>query len=606
MGMVVSQSGRVVAGPSGRASPSESAHPQEHDHGRDPKLERNVENGREPEAESDDRQTDQQQRSEVPQPPESPDEHGAKRALLAARDRGDRGNVVRLERVAEAQNQTQGHVGNRGRNHAREDTIAARNCLASSSCRITGRSLYWPTVTAPDTPSSRTAPSGARPDAAPWLPAEPEAFSGESETIPGRSPWDCLRSSRGEAAGRPVFLWEAPEGEAIAGIGALYRIECSITSPVSAGGDGDLGRDRFQEIRLRVKRALDAASHRGRTPPGFPGAVAIGGFSFAEQGPQLGWPGFPDASFFVPAVVFWKGVSGETIETRWTPGHVGEGIPSPARGEPALAPSWDRATWIEAVRLTLDRIRDGGCSKAVLARSVEVRMDRRIDAIGIMESLRTAYPTCYRFLIADGNGNAFLGASPERLVRLVDGEISSEAGGGSQRCEPGDDEPALARSLTANAKDRSEHAIVLRHLLETLRPLCDSLHAPEKPEVMRLLHLLHLRTPVRGRARDGAHILDLVSRLHPTPAIAGWPRREALAWIDHVEPCGRGWYAGPMGWVNGTGEGDFAVGIRSLALCGERARIFAGAGIVEGSDPELEWNETELKMKGILDAVARD
>ena len=387
-------------------------------------------------------------------------------------------------------------------------------------------------------------------------------------------------------------------------MGALFRIEASGTSPADAGEDSH--PDRFQEIRLRLKRTLDAASHRGPAPPGFPGAIAIGGFSFAEQGAQPGWPGFPDASFFVPAVVFWKGVSGETVETRWARGDDSEGIPSPAREESASAPPWDRAAWIEAVRLTLKRIRDGGCSKAVLARSVEVRMGRRIDAIEIMESLRTAYPTCYRFLIADGNGNAFLGASPERLVRLVDGEIASEAVAGTQRCEPGDDESALARLLTASSKDRSEHAIVLHHLLETLRPLCDSLHAPEKPEVMKLLHLLHLRTPVRGRARDGAHILDLVSRLHPTPAIAGWPRREALAWIDQVEPCGRGWYAGPIGWLNGTGEGDFAVGIRSLALRGGRARIFAGAGIVEGSDPELEWKETELKMKGILDAVARD
>ena len=387
-------------------------------------------------------------------------------------------------------------------------------------------------------------------------------------------------------------------------MGALFRIEASGTSPADAGEDSH--PDRFQEIRLRLKRTLDAASHRGPAPPGFPGAIAIGGFSFAEQGAQPGWPGFPDASFFVPEVVFWKGVSGETVETRWARGDDSEGIPSPTREESASASPWDRAAWIEAVRLTLKRIRDGGCSKAVLARSVEVRMDRRIDAIEIMESLRTAYPTCYRFLIADGNGNAFLGASPERLVRLVDGEIASEAVAGTQRCEPGDDESALARLLTASSKDRSEHAIVLHHLLETLRPLCDSLHAPEKPEVMKLLHLLHLRTPVRGRARDGAHILDLVSRLHPTPAIAGWPRREALAWIDQVEPCGRGWYAGPIGWLNGTGEGDFAVGIRSLALRGGRARIFAGAGIVEGSDPELEWKETELKMKGILDAVARD
>lgn len=463
-------------------------------------------------------------------------------------------------------------------------------------------------MAAPDTSPSATAQSGARlqdaPEAERSIQAEPEAISGESATIAGRSPWDCLRSLREEAAGRPVFLWEAPGGEAIVGIGALLRIEVSSTRAADAGEGSD--GDRFKEVRLGLERALHSATHRGPTPPGFPGAIAIGGFSFAEQGARLGWPGFSDASFFVPARVFWKSPTGETIETRWASANGGEGIATAAPREPASTPAWDRAAWIEAVRLTLERIRDGGCSKAVLARSVELGLDRGTDPIDIVESLRSAYPTCYRFLIADGNGNAFLGASPERLVRLVGSEISSEAVAGTQRCEPGDDESALARSLAGNGKDRSEHAIVVHHLLETLRPLCDSLRAPENPEVMRLLHLLHLRTPVRGRAHDGTHILDLLARLHPTPAIAGWPRREALAWIDHVEPCDRGWYAGPMGWLNRTGEGDFAVGIRSLAIRGRRVRIFAGAGIVEGSDPELEWNETELKMKGILDAVARD
>jgi len=503
-------------------------------------------------------------------------------------------------------------MGGRSGNHAREDTIAARDCLASSSCRVSARSLYWPTVAAPDTSPFAAARSDARlqdtQGAARAIAAEPGSISGESARVSGRSPWDCLRSLREEAARRPVFLWEAPEGEAIAGVGALSGIEAADARVARAGVDADGAR--FTEIAAKIGRLLRAASHRGPAPQGFPGAIAIGGFSFAEQGARPGWPGFPDAAFFIPARVFWGNQTEETVETRWTSGTGGEGgwsgAANFARLEPPSAPAWDRGRWIEAVRRTLTRIREGACSKAVLARWVELELDPATDAIEIMESLRAAYPTCYRFLISDGNGNAFLGASPERLARLAHGEISTEAVAGTQRCEPGEDEHALMRALAKSEKDRSEHKIVLRHLLETLRPLCDSLHAPEEPEVMRLPHLLHLRTPVRGRAREGAHVLDLVARLHPTPAIAGWPRTEAKAWIDRVEPCGRGWYAGPMGWLNGRGEGDFTVGIRSLALRGRRARLFAGAGIVEGSDPELEWNETELKMKGILDAVARD
>jgi len=265
-----------------------------------------------------------------------------------------------------------------------------------------------------------------------------------------------------------------------------------------------------------------------------------------------------------------------------------------------------RARWNEIVRQSLDRIREGQFSKVVLARTNAVPLRESTTVLAILDSLRGAYPHCYRFLIADGTGNAFLGASPERLVRLAEGQILTEAVAGTLRCDAGDDVLALGQELAGSEKNRSEHRIVLDHLLETLKPVCETIDAPRAPEVMRLPHLLHLRTQVEGRARAGAHVLDLVSRLHPTPAVAGWPRQEALAWIARAEAEDRGWYAGPVGWVDAKGNGDFAVGIRSVTVQDRAARIFAGAGIVEGSDPELEWREIDLKMKGILDAIARD
>ncbi len=389
------------------------------------------------------------------------------------------------------------------------------------------------------------------------------------------------------------MAWESPSGEALAGIGAVCRVETE-------------GAGRFDVIRLRLTSVLRRARHRGPAPQGFPGAVAVGGFSFAAQGARRGWPGFADGSFYLPERIFWRAPEKETVETRWSA--EGGALPG-ARdvpGEPATTDSWDRGAWISAVRRTLDRIRTGALSKPVLARSVVIPLDRAIDRIAILASLREAYPTCYRFLIDDGRGNAFLGASPERLVRLTGGEVLTEAVAGTQRCEPGDEAESLARALLQRVKDRSEHQIVLQHLLEILGPMCETIEASETPDVMKLPHLLHLRTAVRARARPGAHVLDLVPRLHPTPAVAGWPRHEALDWIREVECGDRGWYAGPVGWVNAAGEGDFAVGIRSVAIRGDKARVFAGAGIVEGSDPEQEWNETELKMKGILDAIARD
>ena len=457
-------------------------------------------------------------------------------------------------------------------------------------------------MTTPESSSSIAArpiaPSRGAPPSAPVL-DEHGSLRGESAPAAGGNPWECLERAREESAGEPLFLWEAPHGQSIAGIGAVARLEA-------------MGPGRFEEVRLGLDRLLGRAKHQGVAPAGFPGAAAIGGFSFDGQIGSPGWPGFPDAAFHVPSRTFWNTPAGETIETRWSPDEEGGYRAAAAdrsgsrEADPPSTESWDRAAWVDAVGLTLNRIRAGAFTKAVLARSVDVALDRPADLYQIMSTLRSAYPTCYRFLIADGRGNAFLGASPERLVRLSGREVLTEAVAGTQRCEPGEDGSALGRSLAASGKDRSEHAIVLRHLLGTLAPLCEALEAPESPGVMRLPHLLHLRTPVRGLVREGAHALDLVARLHPTPAIAGWPRSDALDWIRRVERLNRGWYAGPVGWVNAEGEGDFAVGIRSIAIHAGVGRIFAGAGIVEGSDPAQEWNETELKMKGILDALASD
>ena len=421
-------------------------------------------------------------------------------------------------------------------------------------------------------------------------------LTGESVPVPQKSPWECLTRAAARAYGQALFLWEAPRGEAFGGIGAACRIE--------ARGPG-----RFEEIRRRVSELLADAEHRGSVPAPFPGPVAIGGFAFGERDAEGPYSGFGDALFYVPARMFWNAASGETMETRWTAeGPAAKSAPPERNPEDGALPGGEmsRARWNEAVRSSLDRIREGGFSKVVLARAEAIPLRQDASALTIMESLRSAYPDCYRFLIDDGEGNAFLGASPERLVRLAHGEVLSEAVAGTLRCDPGDDALALAQELAGSEKNRSEHRIVLDHLLQTLGPVCEALDAPRGPEVMRLPHLLHLRTKVAGRAHAGANVLDLVSRLHPTPAVAGWPRAEALAWIARAEPEDRGWYAGPVGWVDAKGSGDFAVGIRSITMRGRTARLFAGAGIVEGSDPDLEWSEIDLKMKGIQDAIARD
>ena len=416
-----------------------------------------------------------------------------------------------------------------------------------------------------------------------------------SETLLA-SPWACLREHLERGPSVPAFLWEAPSGESIAGIGIAAQIVAS-------------GAGRFSEARDRIAAVL---------AEGFPGAIAIGGLGFSDA-PSCGsgWPGFPGAWLAVPKRAWWSAPGGTMIEATW-----GDEAGAEPRG---LGPARDnsrserrlegdagartRESWSDAVRESLRGIASGQMSKVVLARCLDVTLSPRIRAPDILDALRASHPSCYRFMVADGRGRAFLGASPERLIRLVGGEVRTEAVAGTvrraqSRGDLADEDRERARALLESPKERSEHELVLRHIRDRLGAACGELDYPAEPQILALRHMLHLRTPVRGRARDGAHVLDLAARLHPTPAVAGWPRDAALSAIGELEPMERGWYAGGVGWVNAAGEGDFAVGIRSVSLVGDRARLFAGAGIVAGSDPDLEWSETELKMRPILDAIA--
>jgi isochorismate synthase len=395
----------------------------------------------------------------------------------------------------------------------------------------------------------------------------------EAGPTTSRAPWETLLTIRDEIRGKPLAVWEGTRDWTRIGIGAVRRVEAS-------------GPDRFQSARDQ----LDSVR-----------ALAMGGFSFADGPGRGGWPGFPGLSFVVPERVIQGIPTSGTFERRCTsPAPV---VDRPHAGEPLPpAKSWTQGEWIEAVRRTLEQIRAGAFDKVVLARSRTIQLEATQDPLAIYASLREAYPTCRRFLIDDGSGHAFLGASPEELIRLDMGLVTTEAVAGTLRFGAGDNLEVSTRQLLESAKDRAEHDLVVRHLIEALAPVCKI--GRFDPEIIHLPHLLHIRTGLRGLAMN-AHVLDLVSRIHPTPAVGGSPRAEALDWIRALEPESRGWYAGGVGWVDADGDGEFAVGIRSIAIRGNQARVFAGAGIVEGSDPEQEWNETELKMQGMLDAIAR-
>ncbi len=460
----------------------------------------------------------------------------------------------------------------------------------------------------PPTNPSGTDDRAPAPGAGAVAPDAPTTVLSGVAPPPAVSAWDALREAL-EAGGAtepalPIFAWESPEGESLAalGIAAEWRGE-----PSTSHEDARRAADRL------LRRA---APDRAAADP-FP--VLLGGFPF-ETG-AAGAGGFAGPRLFLPLRAWhvtpegrlseWSARREDALTGSGTAARGGAAGGAAARADtdpdPAAAEdrSFDRERWTRAVLRTLGRIREGRLEKAVLARSARFEAPRPIDPVRLFEALREGQPGTYRFLFRDAAGFAFAGASPERLVRLAGGLARSEAVAGTNGRGAGPEEDErLGASLLASAKDRREHDAVAREIHAALRGLCDRVEADDAPHLLALRHLIHLRTRIHAAPRPGTHLLDLVSRLHPTPAVAGTPREAALEWIGSVEPRPRGWYSGPVGWMNAAGEGDFAVGLRSATLHGRAALLFAGAGIVAGSDPEAEWVETELKMRSMHDVLA--
>jgi menaquinone-specific isochorismate synthase len=222
----------------------------------------------------------------------------------------------------------------------------------------------------------------------------------------------------------------------------------------------------------------------------------------------------------------------------------------------------------------------------------------------VLNGLRQRFPDCYAFSAATGRGPSFIGASPERLVRVSQNVFETEALAGSARRGLGaSEDAALAAALQHNEKDLREHRHVVDSIVRRLAPLGLELEFDESPAIRRLANVQHLATPIRATLPDGVRLLDALARLHPTPAVGGTPREAAVKAIRELEGFPRGLYAGALGWLNARGGGEFFVGIRSALIDGASARVYAGAGIVSGSEPDREYTETELKFHAVQDAL---
>jgi len=256
----------------------------------------------------------------------------------------------------------------------------------------------------------------------------------------------------------------------------------------------------------------------------------------------------------------------------------------------------DKEQWELNVRKILDLINDGEIEKLVSARESTLEFSESLNPTLILRNLKNSTPGCFQFCFQPEEDYAFIGASPERLYHRSKNQIISEALAGTRaRGKTAEDDTRLGRELLNSEKDIREHRYVSRSIIKNLNKLCGKLKVGEEITLMKLALVQHLMTGIEGELKESITDQEIIDKLHPTPAIGGYPQEKAVDLISEIEPFDRGWYSGPVGWI-GKDVADFAVAIRSGLIIKNRLHLYAGAGIVEGSDPDNEWNEIESKI----------
>jgi isochorismate synthase len=409
----------------------------------------------------------------------------------------------------------------------------------------------------------------------PSLPALTTLSGRTREIDPART-----RSEAGAPTATPYprFTLETPDGDRITASGVAARLCVS-------------GPDRFDDVRALLASLASSARLEGGDVDECLLAMLVFPFDSAAETD----PGADLHRAWIPSRIEQREASGRARVIEWSAGDETPAAATSTHRSPWLDGGWSREGWTRAVETALERIRAGSVRKVVLARSRVVRGSTAFDTDGIFRALGDSYPACYRYRYESGDGSVFLGASPERLIALRSGQLEADAVAGTSGSEDG--------ALLDDPKERLEHDIVVEEVLAALRHVADQVEADPAPSTHRLRNVTHLRTRIRAAARPHTHVLDVAARIHPSPAVAGAPRDAALELIRFLEPRPRGWYAGPIGWAAAGGDGELTLGLRAALTRGAEAILFAGAGIVLGSDPGREWEECETKMRAMEEAL---
>jgi salicylate biosynthesis isochorismate synthase/menaquinone-specific isochorismate synthase len=424
----------------------------------------------------------------------------------------------------------------------------------------------------------------------------------------------CIFASRG--AEERYFVWEQPDrdGFALGTLGVEWTVE-GIADPerfsAAAAACADATRDATRAVR-------------GSGPPAS-GPVWVGGFSFDTAGGEAPhWASLPPTLLVLPSVslVRYKDEVVATVNVACRADSDPEILAGSAaarletlRADPIPLVDPDPRErfeivsvrppehYVEAVAEARELIRCGKLEKVVLAREVRVEARSPFRLAVVFDELRQAFPSCFCFCVGTPEGG-FVGASPELLVRREGGGVASVALAGSTRrsADPAVDDH-LGQRLLQSPKDRSEHEIVARRIERALAPLSVWVAANAEPELIRVANIQHLATPVRAQLAEPLSAVELAGVLHPTPGVGGEPWEVACE-VMALEQMDRGWYAGPVGWMDAAEDGEFCVALRCALVNGTVGHCYAGVGVVADSDPEAELAESEVKLQALLTVLA--
>jgi menaquinone-specific isochorismate synthase len=402
-----------------------------------------------------------------------------------------------------------------------------------------------------------------------------------------------------------AWYWSGGRDQEFVGIGVAKRLTGH-------------GPTRFETIDRQLQELWSSLEPHALGEANAPEPRVVGGFAFQSgRAAKPPWDGFGEGQLVLPRLTYTRREDRAWLTLAASPQELAsaaertrflteaaqlvgaaEGRDLEQTSGPFELSERSSEEWRALIEQVQKAIHAGSVQKVVLARRVLVRFQRELSAARVLARLRATGPNAPRFAFRVG-GATFLGSPPERLLAKTGLRIETEAVAGTL---PATDEDAVERLLN-DAKLISEHAPVVQDLLERLRPIADVQTLPERPVAHRARHVLHLKTPISATLRAPERALSVLSRIHPTPAVGGYPTATALRFIAEHEPDERGWYGGPIGWIDALDNADFAVALRSGVVSGNQAHLFVGAGIVAGSDSDDELQETNWKLKVLLSAL---